>query len=135
MTNDDQPHRNKIVGQTITKKRKPSDSTNFIEPFATENGWEKGSPPPPLAVSAELSSCGSYEWRSLSLEATGHMFVVRTEFLMLNRGGEIMMFLSHNGAIKLRECVFICLRALKGGGSKCTHDLYEVRDAGQREKA
>lgn len=61
------------------------------------------------------------------------MFLVRTEFLMLSRGGKIMMFLSHNGAIRLQECVFICLRALKGG-SECTHDLYEGRDAGQREK-
>lgn len=66
-------------------------------------------------VSTELSLCGSYKWRRLSLEATGLMFVVRTEFLMLNRGGKIMMFLPHNGAIKLQECVVMCLRALEGG--------------------
>lgn len=77
---------------------------------------EKGSPPPPLAVSAELSSCGSSKWRGLPLEATGLTSVVRTEFLMLNRGGKITMFLPHNGAIKLQECVFICLRGLKGRG-------------------
>lgn len=49
----------------------------------------EGSPPPPWPqVSAELSPCGSYNWRRLSLEATGLMFVVGIEFLMLNRGGK-----------------------------------------------
>lgn len=90
---------------------------------------EKGSPPPPLAVSAELSSWGSSKWRGLPLEATGLTSVVRIEFLMLNRGGKITMFLPHNGAIKLQECVFICLRGLKGGGGGGTHDFCE----GQRE--
>lgn len=61
------------------------------------------------------------------------MFVVGIESLMLNRGGKIMMFLPHNGAIKRRECVFMCLRVLEGG-RECTHDLCEGRDAGQREK-
>jgi hypothetical protein len=90
-------------------------------------------PSPWPQVSAELSLCGSYKWRRLSLEATGLMFMVGIEFLMLNRGGKIMMFLPHNGAIKLQECVVMCLRALEGG-RKCMHDLYEGRDAGQREK-
>lgn len=83
-------------------------------------------PHPWLQDSAELSPCGSYDWRKLSLEATGLIFVVGIEFLMFNRGGKIMMFLPHNGAIKLQECVFMCLRVLEGG-RKCTHDLYEGR--------
>lgn len=89
------------------------------------HGWQQ--------VSAELSPCGPYKWRRLSPEATGLMFMVGIEFLMLNRGGKIMMFLPHNGAIKLQECVFMCLRVLKGG-RKCMHGLCEGRDAGQREK-
>lgn len=91
---------------------------------------EKGSPPPPLAVSAELSSWGSSKWRGLPLEATGLTSVVRIEFLMLNRGGKITMFLPHNGAIKLQECVFICLRGLKGGGGEARMTSVKARERG-----
>lgn len=80
-------------------------------------------PPPWLCLSAERA-CEAPKRPSLSLQAGELTFVVVTEFLTFNRGGKIMMFPLHGGAIGLQSvciCVFTCLSILEGMNACMTY--------------
>ena len=71
-------------------------------------------PRPSLPLRAEKTLV-AHKLLSLSLKAGELTFMVGTAFLTFSRGGKIMMFPPHNGAIKLqRVCVFMCLGDLEG---------------------
>lgn len=71
-------------------------------------------PHPWLRLRAERALM-AHKWPSLLLKTGELTFMVVTTSLTFNRGGKIMMFPPHNGAIKLQiVCVFIHLRDLEG---------------------